>query len=563
MPDSLPPPDCRTAADATRLARHAYACGDYAQAARLNASARHLLHQLTGDEQAEAAERIEILDAYLALGRGDALAATRHAAAALESAQTQGKPLRIAAARVASARVAFHVGDSHRALAELEQAWPEVERSEDLALRFQCENQLGAIHSELGQPGASIRWHRRAGRTARRNDDLRQWAIASANAAARWLDVGDQALARRRTAAARGAWERAVRRLDAADALAASYGHTALRAMIQNNRAAALGRLGRFEEAEQGFARVRELQQSSGIGPLTREAAHRSLHLAQMRLERGQYDAALREVEAGIAAAAAAGADSVQSMLHQLASAIHEAQGDCAAALAHFKRFHALREQTAEAAAQLRSKVMAVRLQTERALVEAARERERAAALGAANRALQAHADSLSQAALQDALTGLPNRRRFDAALAERHAQARARSEPLCVALLDVDCFKQINDRHSHAAGDRVLRQLGELLRRLCREGDLPSRWGGEEFAIILSGIDLIRAAEICERLRAAVERFDWTEIAPSLVVTVSIGVYDIGCAATAEEGLSRADALLYAAKRNGRNRVEADRPAD
>ena len=128
------------------------------------------------------------------------------------------------------------------------------------------------------------------------------------------------------------------------------------------------------------------------------------------------------------------------------------------------------------------------------------------------------------------------------------------------MALLDVDHFKQINDRHSHAVGDLVLMQLAALIARQCREGDLPARYGGEEFLVRFDRIGLGPAAAACERLRAAVEAHDWSALAPGLCVTVSIGVVDLSRHASATEALAAADERMYRAKREGRNRVCADR---
>ncbi|WP_033337765.1 GGDEF domain-containing protein [Catenuloplanes japonicus] len=150
----------------------------------------------------------------------------------------------------------------------------------------------------------------------------------------------------------------------------------------------------------------------------------------------------------------------------------------------------------------------------------------------------------------RDPLTGLPNRRGFDAGL----QAALAAAEPVCVALVDLDHFKQVNDTYSHAVGDDVLRSIADLL------GAVPGvagRQGGEEFVLMLrSGLD--DAVRACERLRHAVEAHEWQDIAAGLSVTASIGVAEIRPGEEPSEAMGRADALLYAAKREGRNRVRA-----
>jgi diguanylate cyclase (GGDEF)-like protein len=150
----------------------------------------------------------------------------------------------------------------------------------------------------------------------------------------------------------------------------------------------------------------------------------------------------------------------------------------------------------------------------------------------------------------RDPLTGLPNRRGFDAGL----QAALAAAEPVCVALLDLDHFKQVNDTYSHAVGDDVLRSIADLL------GAVPGvagRQGGEEFVLMLrTGLD--DAVQACETLRHAVEAHAWAGIAAGLTVTASIGVTELRPGEDPTEAIGRADALLYAAKREGRNRVRA-----
>ena len=163
---------------------------------------------------------------------------------------------------------------------------------------------------------------------------------------------------------------------------------------------------------------------------------------------------------------------------------------------------------------------------------------------------------TLSRLSYEDALTGLGNRRFAQEELPRLMDAARDTGRPLALALVDVDRFKEINDRHSHAAGDDVLRTVAEILKRHCRDGDLVVRYGGDEFLVAFPGLSIADAGRIAERLRTAVEQESWKAIAPGATVTLSIGV------ATADDltdpaGLVHgADMHLYAAKREGRNRV-------
>jgi len=158
--------------------------------------------------------------------------------------------------------------------------------------------------------------------------------------------------------------------------------------------------------------------------------------------------------------------------------------------------------------------------------------------------------DELRRAALTDVLTGLPNRRAFFERLT---AQAQT-GEPACVAMIDIDHFKQVNDRLGHAAGDAVLRHFADLARSSFRADDMVGRIGGEEFAVILRGVSVDQACAICQRL---VDRLSTMEIATPMGpvrVTISSGIAVIGD--DGEAAMAAADQALYAAKRGGRSRL-------
>jgi diguanylate cyclase (GGDEF)-like protein len=150
----------------------------------------------------------------------------------------------------------------------------------------------------------------------------------------------------------------------------------------------------------------------------------------------------------------------------------------------------------------------------------------------------------------RDPLTGLANRRRSDAEL----ASALGAGEEVCVALLDLDHFKRINDSFSHAVGDDVLRAVADLLRGAPAHA---GRQGGEEFILVLKG-GLAEAVRVCEALRRAIEAYAWQNVAAGLHVTTSVGVTAVRPGEDASTAVGRADSLLYLAKNSGRNRVES-----
>lgn len=196
-------------------------------------------------------------------------------------------------------------------------------------------------------------------------------------------------------------------------------------------------------------------------------------------------------------------------------------------------------------------------------ILYAARAAATQARLAQAQRALTAARDRMEQLAQIDFLTGLPNRRRFDAAIqAEWRRAARARA-PLTVLLIDIDEFKRFNDRAGHVAGDDCLRAVALAMQReVKREGDLLARFGGEEFVMVAPFTELAGGLALAELLRGAVRALDMAHPA-SLhgAVTVSIGVATVrpeaGAAAIAPL-LAAADGALYRAKAGGRDRVAA-----
>jgi diguanylate cyclase len=151
----------------------------------------------------------------------------------------------------------------------------------------------------------------------------------------------------------------------------------------------------------------------------------------------------------------------------------------------------------------------------------------------------------LTRQAEVDALTGLANRRRFNADLAQMGEQD-------ALLLIDIDHFKHVNDTFGHAVGDEVLEEVARCLAEKVRTRDTVYRYGGEEFALILRRVESVRLVEVAERLRAAVEEHPLSMLGGGRV-TVSIGV---ACSTREPALLERADAALYAAKRAGRNRV-------
>jgi diguanylate cyclase (GGDEF)-like protein len=172
-----------------------------------------------------------------------------------------------------------------------------------------------------------------------------------------------------------------------------------------------------------------------------------------------------------------------------------------------------------------------------------------------------AHA-RLAELVNRDPLTDLHNRRHFENRLAIEFARAHRFGEPLALILLDVDHFKDVNDRFGHPAGDRVLVEVGNVLRALSRRIDLAARIGGEEFALLLPNTGAPGAEALAERVIMRIREAHISSEATPVRVTVSAGVtaYPDCGAQTREQLVECADRALYRAKAAGRNRIGRDR---
>jgi diguanylate cyclase (GGDEF)-like protein len=185
--------------------------------------------------------------------------------------------------------------------------------------------------------------------------------------------------------------------------------------------------------------------------------------------------------------------------------------------------------------------------------------------LGKLRTRLEAQRSELTQAlqriqalATRDDLTGLLNRR---AVLERLHIELRERDRALprlCVALIDLDHFKRINDSFGHAAGDQVLRRFAELARAELRGGDVIARWGGEEFLVMMPGADVEQGLRGLDRIRQRLRGSPLDEIEPALTISFSAGLSLCSEEADLERAIERADAAMYRAKQAGRDRVLA-----
>ncbi|OGI00115.1 MAG: hypothetical protein A2Y25_07410 [Candidatus Melainabacteria bacterium GWF2_37_15] len=163
--------------------------------------------------------------------------------------------------------------------------------------------------------------------------------------------------------------------------------------------------------------------------------------------------------------------------------------------------------------------------------------------------------EQIKRQAITDSLTGLYNRRHFDQCLTTEVERSLRLNQPFTLITLDLDHLKKINDTFGHSIGDEAIKKIGEILRKNARSVDIPARFGGEEFSIILPGIDVEGGKIAAERLRVSIEESQVKEVEK---ITASIGVATfLRHTETLSELLELADQAMYRAKRNGRNRIE------
>jgi diguanylate cyclase (GGDEF)-like protein len=166
----------------------------------------------------------------------------------------------------------------------------------------------------------------------------------------------------------------------------------------------------------------------------------------------------------------------------------------------------------------------------------------------------------IEKSAATDPLTKLLNRQAFDFVFQQAILDSERSRQTLCVALMDIDHFKKINDKHGHLVGDHVLREIAAISRRSLRESDVICRWGGEEFLLLLKNCSLEKATSIAENLRSTIAANDFSRTTDltkgRLSLTVSMGVAECKPQESEDSVFERADVALYQAKENGRNSV-------
>ncbi|MBZ8141050.1 GGDEF domain-containing protein [Rubrivivax gelatinosus] len=340
---------------------------------------------------------------------------------------------------------------------------------------------------------------------------------------------------------ARASIERAIVHALAAQAMLPLMPDPLFAVFVDGNLGEALLYAGRLDEAA---AMLHDALARSRKGGYHAQTWRIACSIAELELARGQPEQALAELEALLDTVAAAEQRATLIRLHHAIYRAARALGQNERALAALEAYERLERERATGQLRAQSELFVTRAETERVRQEALAARERA--------------QRFRDEARRDALTGLSNRRELQELLPAQLLVAAAQRRPVSLAVVDLDHFKRINDRHGHALGDRVLVAIAQLLRDGLRQADVLARVGGEEFVVVLFDTSPELAHDVLERLRHRVAEHDWSGLAPEMVVSLSIGLahapgYDL------EPLFERADRALYRAKAEGRNRLVVD----
>lgn len=425
------------------------------------------------------------------------------------------------------------LADYGRALEMYDVALKGFRESGDLKWQARVISNIGNVEIQLGNHSAALELFEQAleirreiGDTEGAGFDLNNAAFGRIQRALQLRGAGDRDSCQLEA-------EKALGLLDRALAIARQYGYRRLEAYCLQTMGEAYQAMARPEVAlamADDFLRVAHESNDKWI------EAHGMACAGELRHQLGRHAEALPQLQGALAWFESLGARDEAARVLRILSQAHEALEQITEALACIRRAGAIDQALRSEETESRARALAARRRLDQARVETERYR---------------------RLAMEDSLTGLANRRQLDERLEALVAEARKSGTVVTVALADVDHFKGINDRFSHAVGDEVLRCVGEILRGHCRLGDLVGRFGGEEFMMVFRRLEIRAASEICERVRRSIEGWDWKSIHPQLRVTLSMGLSSSASFDDPQAILDAADHWLYEAKHHGRNQVQ------
>jgi diguanylate cyclase (GGDEF)-like protein len=470
------------------------------------------------DIRLEARASIDI--AWYCFQVGQAEQGRQHARRAAQLAAGLCEVAWEAKARALHAWLLTELGCPEEGVEEAIRALSLAENGDDPSVLCWALNVVGIVFWVCRQPERAIEFCDRAVTQARKLGDSNLLAWFLINLGGAWCEAAYAAREKGDPAGFAEAIRPAVTATEEACLLAEANGDPwALRLC--------LGNLAEYATATGDFsASKRHLDAYAQVvgGNYQRGEEHYRYTLGQTLIHLGQEDEAIEHLARAIEIAEQTG--SIDAIVHAagyLADA-YERKGAYREALDFHRRYHAAYVKMSAENAQRRARLAEIRYES----------------------------DKLRNLADKDALTGLYNRRRFEAALVEFQAAGQVYS----VAMIDIDHFKQVNDTFSHLIGDQVLQEIGGLIQAAIRGEDVAVRYGGEEFALLLKGASPVLGHDVCNRLRETIAAWHWEGIAAGLKVTASIGLAASVEAADSRLLLQLADHRLYAAKAGGRNQV-------
>ena len=416
---------------------------------------------------------------------------------------------------------------------------------------------IGVVHYELGHFESALGYLLRSLEIEERLEDKHTFALVLENLGRTYLKLG-------KYQEALSYIQKSLSLMETlGDQLGSSYARDDLGLLYQEFR----------QEAQAHRCWTESLEAKEALGD-KKGAAETALHLGRLYLAGGHLHnpgKALEVLQAGFANALAADAKVEVYRCHQALAEVYRQQGDFPEAYRHLEHYANVRSAVFNTGSDLRFQSLRVRSEVEQAEREREiyrlRNVELANALGelreltvSLQRADEEKSRLLKQLEVQaqrDALTGLYNRRYFDLQLEQEFSRATRFDRTLSVVMCDIDNFKSVNDNFSHQVGDDVLRRVADILTASLRKVDTLARYGGEEFVMLFPETSAHEAAQVCERMRRAVERYPWAELYTCLEVTVSIGVADDLSVVNHEKLIYHADRKLYEAKRSGKNQIK------
>jgi diguanylate cyclase (GGDEF)-like protein len=432
-------------------------------------------------------------------------------------------------------------------------------------VRYDAQMMLATLHRDLSDPDRAAEAYRAAAETAAAIEDV--------------LGEADARFALAQILIQSGRFDTASEELDVLEGLYREAGDALGVAMVIFEQARVALRLDEFGPARALARRARERLESMSVPPLARRAyyleaeallalerpgdARRLLDTLDEKYPQRPESAARNALDARLAAAVGDWEQAYRAKRTQLLDERAESERRLSRAAERARArldFEAARLQRAELEAEIRLRDLQIEAADRQALWQRA-------TIGLALIMLlllalilfrqRRHGRELSQMALRDSLTGLPNRRAFFQRASRSIDEALISATPASVLMIDLDHFKAVNDRHGHDVGDRVLRDFSTVLVGAARAADLPARLGGEEFGLFLPGTDANGALLVAERLLAALRDRSAVSAGASVTLSASIGVAELMPGDSLESLLKRADEALYAAKANGRGRAE------